>query len=234
MDHSSICICAGWGRSNNDLSSPRQANRGRETVPGLILNSMSNDNLLKREAVYSCSQSRKVKISFRRKYEAVGGAGEGAAQEYAQIWERKVGSARRCLGKGTAADKQVLKSALERVLRAEEMETSVQMECEELGSKEMQIENADNLRIPFKETTLTINTNTNLELSQGEHMAMEIDLIELIQNENTSQNSSTLSNLIGNEMERKSLIKTNPSLCKSKTKSEVERVEWSQDVTHIS
>ena len=76
----------------------------------------------------------------------------------------------------------MLKSALERVLRAEEMETSVQMECEELGSKEMQIENADNLRIPFKETTLTVNTNKNLELSQGEHMAMEIDLIELIQN----------------------------------------------------
>ena len=96
---------------------------------------MSNDNLLKREAVYSCSQSRKVKISFRKKYEAVGGAGEGAAQEYAQIWERKVGLARRCLGKGTAADQQVLKRALERVLGAEEMETDVQMECEEIGGK---------------------------------------------------------------------------------------------------
>ena len=51
MEHSSICICAGWGRSNNDLSPPRQANRGIETVPGLMLTSMSNDkrmNLLKR------------------------------------------------------------------------------------------------------------------------------------------------------------------------------------------
>ena len=194
----------GVGRSNNDLSPPRQANRGRETVPGLILNSMSNYNLLKREAVYSCSQSRKVKISFRRKYEVVGGAGA------------------------------------ERVLGAEEMETNVQMECVELGSKEKQIEYADNLRIPFKETTLTIFTNT-----KGEHMAMEVDIIDLIQNENASSNSSTLLNIIGNEIE--STILTNPSLCKNKTKSEVtagqgeikcelreERIEWSQDVTHIS
>ena len=46
--------------------------------------------------------------------------------------------------------------------------------------------------------------------------------------------NNKLSNLIGNEIESTSLIKTIPSLCKSKTKSEVERVEWSQDVTHIS
>ena len=122
------------------------------------------------------------------------------------------------------------------------METNVQMECEEPGGKEKQTEYTDNLRIPFtKETKHTVNTNTKMELSQGEHMAMEVDIINLIQNENASPGSSTLSNTIGNEIESTISILTNPSVCKNKTKSEVtagqlreERVEWSQEVTHIS
>ena len=97
-----------------------------------------------------------MKISFRRKHEAAGGAGAGEAWEYAQIWERKVGTARRCLGKGTAADRQVLNSALEKVLGAKERETDVPMECEELERQEKQ-ENLDNMEISFSnETQLTL------------------------------------------------------------------------------
>ena len=70
-----------------------------------------------------------MKISFRSKHEAAGGAGE--EQEYAQIWERKVGTARRCLGKGTAADKLVLDCALEQVLETGEREPEIPMEYEE-------------------------------------------------------------------------------------------------------
>ena len=90
MVRSNICVCAGWGWSNNDHSPPGQANRGVKTVPGLLLNSISNatknTNLLKRNAVYSCDRGGKVRISFRSKYGAAGGADED--REYAQIWER--------------------------------------------------------------------------------------------------------------------------------------------------
>ena len=80
-------------------------------------------------------------------------------------------------------------------------------------------------------------------------MDMEVDIIE-----NTSPKSSRLSKLV--EMESNCLantiiFKTNPSLCKSETESEVtavqggvkcalartlkeEGVEWSQDVAHKS
>ena len=73
-------------------------------------------NILKRDALYFCDPSGKLKISFRSKHGAAGGAGED--QEYAQIWERQINRARRCLGKGAAADKLVLDSALEQVLGA--------------------------------------------------------------------------------------------------------------------
>ena len=77
-----------------------------------------------------------MKISFRSKHEAAGGAGE--EQEYAQIWERKVGTARRCLGKGTAADKLVLDCALKQVLGAGEREPEIPMEYEENEPQEEQ------------------------------------------------------------------------------------------------
>ena len=79
-----------------------------------------------------------MRISFRSKYGVAGGAGED--REYAQIWERPTSRARRCLGKGAAADKLVLDSALRQVLRAEEMEPGIPMECEEIGRHEEQIE----------------------------------------------------------------------------------------------
>ena len=74
-------------------------------------------NRLKREAKYIPDRDGKVRISFTPKYVAAGGASEGEEKEYAQIWERHILVATRCLGKGTAKDKLVLDSALWHVLR---------------------------------------------------------------------------------------------------------------------
>ena len=70
-------------------------------------------NRLKREDVYISDSDGKVRISFMPNYMAAGGAGE--EQEYAQIWERHISVARRCLGKGIAVDKLVLVSAFSSV-----------------------------------------------------------------------------------------------------------------------
>ena len=125
--------------------------------------------------------------------------------------------------------------------------TDVPMECEEL---ELQEEQENNKEISSNvEKQLTVNSNTNLEVNQGEHMDMEINIIE-----NTSPKSSRLSEL--GEMENNCLANTinfenNPSLCKSEIKSgitvgqggvkcvvaralEEEGVKWSQDMTHKS
>ena len=62
------------------------------------------------------------------------------------------------------------------------------MECEEL---ELQEEQENNKEISSNvEKQLTVNSNTNLEVNQGEHMDMEINIIE-----NTSPKSSRLSEL---------------------------------------
>ena len=93
-------------------------------------------NRFKREAVYIPDRDGKVRISFTPKYVATGGAGEGEENEYAQIRERHISVARRCLGKGKAKDKIVLDSAMWHILCAEEEKAGVPMEVEEHGAKD--------------------------------------------------------------------------------------------------
>ena len=128
-----------------------------KTVPGLLLTSMSNArrqtdrhlNLLKREVLYFHDPSGKVKISFRRKLEAAARAGAGEVREYAQIWERNVGTA--CLGKGW---RQTGRCSTVHWRRFSEPMRGRPMEREEL---ECQEENLDNMEISFSnETQLTL------------------------------------------------------------------------------
>ena len=69
-------------------------------------------------------------------HQSTGGASEGEEKEYAQIWERHISVARRCLGKGKAKDKIVLDSAMWHILCAEEEKAGVPMEVEEHGAKD--------------------------------------------------------------------------------------------------
>ena len=69
-----------------------------------------------------------MKITFVPKYEAAEGAGE--EKEYAQIWERNISVARRCLGKGAAEDRLVLNTAVWRALNARKVEEELPMEVE--------------------------------------------------------------------------------------------------------
>ena len=144
-------------------------------------------------------------------------------------------------GKGTATDRLVLDSALEKVLGADE----VPMECEELEHQEEQEKN----EISFNEEKLTtLKSNSKSEVSQGGNMDMEIEFII----KNTNLEPSRLSEL--DEMESRCSANTinfrsDTSLFKSETKSgitagqggvkcvlaralEEEGVKWSQDVTH--
>ena len=128
-----------------------------------------------------------MRISFRSKYGAAGGANED--REYAQIWERPTNRARRCLGKGAAADKLVLDSALRQVLGAKEREPRVPMECEEIGRQEEQMDiSADNgetfenfnlfgnIQTFITESLLTVNPSPmEIEANKNENKNTSLD-----------------------------------------------------------
>ena len=102
------------------------ANRGVKNLTKLMFYNMSNIKGL------TDTQTSPNRL---KKYEPARWAGEGE-EEYAQIRERSISVARRCLGNGKAEDKLVLNAAACYVLNTKEEKHEVPMEMEEHGARD--------------------------------------------------------------------------------------------------